>query len=207
MKVLYFEGAGWSGADISRATIGNCRIRTAFHLDNGRAVYLEIIGSEKTKYSSPKIHKWQYTGFVDACFYITDEKPNDDQNKYSICLGRPEDDNYTGILKLLEVLLSSERDPSEKKKILEEGFSIKMTKQLEGEVSVMCNLSEDVEQRGIAKGFAQGMAQGIAQGKEEGTLWHIQSLMRTLKLTVEQAMDALQIPKSERAKYVELLNK
>ena len=124
-----------------------------------------------------------------------------------ICLGRPEDDNYTGILKLLEVLLSSERDPSEKKKILEEDFSIKMTKQLEGEVSVMCNLSEDVEQRGIAKGFAQGMAQGIAQGKEEGTLWHIQSLMRTLKLTVEQAMDALQIPKSERAKYVELLNK
>ena len=86
-----------------------------------------------------------------------------------------------------------------------------MTKQLEGEVSVMCNLSEGVEQRGIAKGFAQGMAQGmvqgIAQGKEEGTLWHIQSLMRTLKLTVEQAMDALQIPKSERAKYVELLNK
>ena len=128
-----------------------------------------------------------------------------------ICLGRPEDDNYTGILKLLEVLLSSERDPSEKKKILEEDFSIKMTKQLEGEVSVMCNLSEGVEQRGIAKGFAQGMAQGmvqgIAQGKEEGTLWHIQSLMRTLKLTVEQAMDALQIPKSERAKYVELLNK
>lgn len=104
-------------------------------------------------------------------------------------------------------MLSSERDPSEKKKILEEDFSIKMTKQLEGEVSVMCNLSEDVEQRGIAKGFAQGMAQGIAQGKEEGTLWHIQSLMRTLKLTVEQAMDALQIPKSERAKYVELLNK
>ena len=23
MKVLYFEGAGWSGADISKATIGS----------------------------------------------------------------------------------------------------------------------------------------------------------------------------------------
>ncbi len=32
-KTLYFEGAGWSGADSSKATIGNCRIRTAFHLD------------------------------------------------------------------------------------------------------------------------------------------------------------------------------
>lgn len=85
-KTLYFEGAGWSEADISKATIGNCRIRTAFHLDDGRAVYLEIVGSERTKYSSPQVHKWQYTGFVDACFYITDEKPNDDQNKYSIRL-------------------------------------------------------------------------------------------------------------------------
>ena len=28
MKTLYFEGAGWSGATISKATIGNCRIRT-----------------------------------------------------------------------------------------------------------------------------------------------------------------------------------
>ena len=53
MKVLYFEGAGWSGADISKATIGNCRIRTAFHLDDGRAVYLEIIGNERGKYSPP----------------------------------------------------------------------------------------------------------------------------------------------------------
>lgn len=35
-KTLYFEGAGWSGADSSKATIGNCRIRTAFHLDPGR---------------------------------------------------------------------------------------------------------------------------------------------------------------------------
>ena len=52
-KVLYFEGAGWSGADISKATVGNCRIRTAFHLDDGRKVYLEIIACEVTK-SSPK---------------------------------------------------------------------------------------------------------------------------------------------------------
>lgn len=86
MKTLYFEGAGWSGADISKATIGNCRIRTAFHLDDGRAVYLEIVGSERTKYSSPAVHQWQYTGFVDACFYITDDEPNDDQNKHSIRL-------------------------------------------------------------------------------------------------------------------------
>lgn len=66
-KVLYFEGAGWSGADISKATVGNCRIRAAFHLDNGKAVYLEIIACER----SAKGKQPYYEGFVDSCHYIT----------------------------------------------------------------------------------------------------------------------------------------
>ena len=47
-----------------------------------------------------------------------------------ICLGDV-DDKMTGILKLLEVLLSSERSTKEKKKILQEEFNIKMTQELE----------------------------------------------------------------------------
>lgn len=86
MKTLYFEGAGLSSADISKATIGNCRIRTAFHLDDGRAIYLEIVGMGRTKHSNPKVYKWRYTGFVDTCHYITDDVPNDDCNKYNICM-------------------------------------------------------------------------------------------------------------------------
>lgn len=86
MKILYFEGAGWSGADIGKATIGNCRIRTAFHLDNGRAVYLGINGTERTKHSSLGLYRWQYTGFVDTCHYITDDVPNDDENNHRIHL-------------------------------------------------------------------------------------------------------------------------
>lgn len=109
-KVLYFEGAGCSGADISKATIGNCRIRTAFHLDDGRAVYLEISGSERSKHSSPQIHQWQYTGFATDCFYITDDEPNDDCNKHSIRLtDRRRIFEYTekAILKLVNSLGAS----------------------------------------------------------------------------------------------------
>lgn len=84
MRTLYFEGAGWSGADISKATIGNCRIRTAFHLDDGRAVYLEMHGTERTKNSPKDIYRWSYTGFISHCYYITDDKPNDDCNKHNI---------------------------------------------------------------------------------------------------------------------------
>lgn len=76
-KILYFEGAGLSNAPISKATIGNCRIRTAFHLNNGKAVYLEIIGMERTKEDT---YPWKYFGFVDFCCYI------DDHGKHSIPL-------------------------------------------------------------------------------------------------------------------------
>ena len=108
-KVLYFEGAGWSGADISKATIGNCRIRTAFHLDDGRRVYLEIIGNERAK-NSPPCYQWQYTGFATDCFYITDDEPNDDCNKHSIRLtDRRRIFEYTekAILKLVNSLGAS----------------------------------------------------------------------------------------------------
>ena len=50
MKKLYFEGAGMFGCcDTAEELRGNCRLRTMFHDDKGRAVYLEIFsGMNKT---------------------------------------------------------------------------------------------------------------------------------------------------------------
>lgn len=107
-----------------------------------------------------------------------------------ICLGDVEDE-MTGILKLLEVLLSSERSPKEKREILQEEFNIKMTQELEREVSEMCNLSEGVEQKGIAKGITAS----------------IRNLMESMGWSIEQAMDALQIPTEERNGYLNMLKK
>lgn len=107
-----------------------------------------------------------------------------------ICLGDA-DDERSGILKLLEVLLSSERSTKEKKKILQEDFGIKMTQELESEVSEMCNLSEGVEQKGIAKGI----------------ITSIRNLMESMGWSIEQAMDALQIPMEERNDYLNMLKK
>lgn len=58
------------------------------------------------------------------------------------------------------------------------------------EVRQMCNLSKGVENRGIRK--------GIIQGREEEKLNSIRSLMKKLNLTLEQAMDVLDVPKSEQ---------
>ncbi len=74
---------------------------------------------------------------------------------------------------------------------LTDDFDIKMTKELESEVSEMCNLSQGIEEKGI----------------EIGTLRAIENLMDTLKLTAEQAMAALKIPETERLKYAARLNR
>jgi len=77
--------------------------------------------------------------------------------------------------------------------IIEADFSIPITAKLEKEVSDMGNLGDYVEARGIKKGIEKGLIQAL------------QSIMRNSKLTVQQAMDLLDIPNGERNKYAELL--
>ena len=97
-------------------------------------------------------------------------------------------------MKLLEVLLSSERGAAEKKHILQQDYNIPMTKKLESEVLERCNLSEGVEQRGIQTGIQRGRMEAI------------QNLMKNLKFSIEQAMTALGIPEDEWETYRTLNN-
>ena len=82
-----------------------------------------------------------------------------------ICLGK-KGDSGTDLLKLLNVLLSTETDSQDKCQILEEDFHIKMTQALESEVSLMCNLSKGVEEKGIQKGIDKGITAMILTLKE-----------------------------------------
>ena len=63
----------------------------------------------------------------------------------------------------------------------------------------MCNLSQGVEEKGIAK--------GRAEGRTETSLSLIRNLMDSTGLAVEKAMAMLKIPEEDRAKYAELLAK
>lgn len=128
-----------------------------------------------------------------------------------ICLGGPDRENYDGILRMLDVLLSSEVSEAEKRKILQDDYDIQMTRAMEEEVSVMCNLSKGVEEKGIAKGIARGRAEGRAEGHAEGMangiLSSIKNLVKNMGVSVEQAMSVLEIPEADRQKYVDLLNR
>ena len=76
-------------------------------------------------------------------------------------------------------------------------------------VDYMCKAMEDMRkeamERGMEKGLEKGLEQGIEQGMEQNRLENIRNLMTTMKLTAQQAMDALLIPADEQGKYIAML--
>lgn len=66
VKTLYFEGAGCAPI----ANVPNCRIRTAFHLDDGRPVYLEMSGMRTTRCTAPCYKKFTNYGVIDHLHFI-----------------------------------------------------------------------------------------------------------------------------------------
>ena len=114
-----------------------------------------------------------------------------------LCLGGPDGENYDGVLRMLDVLLSSETGEAEKRRILQDDYDIQMTRTMEKEVSVMCNLSAGVE--------AKGMAKGLEKGITDTYLASIKSLMDEMSMSAEKAMSVLRIPETERSKYLKLL--
>lgn len=106
-----------------------------------------------------------------------------------ICLGGEKSPNYGGILKLLDVLFSRERDAEEKKCILETEFGFEMTKKMEREVYVMCNFSE-----GLIEEVTREVTEQV-EGRFE---------MLNLKLLAEQRYAELEKASRDRA-YREVL--
>ena len=84
---------------------------------------------------------------------VKEKKSNYDlMTAVMICLGKKASTD-TNVLKLLNVLFSTETASEDKCQILEEDFKIKMTQTLESEVSLMCNLSKGVEEQGLEQGI------------------------------------------------------
>ena len=116
-----------------------------------------------------------------------------------LCLGGAEGEHYDGVLKLLDVLLSPEAGIAEKRQVLQDDFDIPMTETLEAEVQAMCNLSQNVEERGRIKGRAEGRAEGL--------LASIRSLMTNTGWPLEKAMEVLGVPEADRSQYAGLIQK
>ena len=59
--------------------------------------------------------------------------------------------------------------------------------------------------RGLARGRDEGRAEGRDEGRAEGLASSIRHVMSNLGVPMEKAMDVLQIPLTERAKYAQLV--
>ena len=106
------------------------------------------------------------------------------------------------IIRLLSTLLSTTESVEKRKQILETEFNIPMTKEIEEEVLEMCNLGMAVELNGVKRGIQTG----IAQGREQSLLESIKKMIKNLGLTAQQAMDTLEIPKDDQARYAAMLD-
>ncbi len=122
-----------------------------------------------------------------------------------LCLGREKDGNYSGLIKMLDVLFSEDVSLNTKKQVLESEYDIKMSEEMQTEVYEMCDYSLGVYDRGVEKGIEKGLVQGIAQGSENTLLENIKNIMEGLSMPLEKALELLKVPKSDYAKYEELL--
>ncbi len=107
-------------------------------------------------------------------------------NAVMICLGKSEDGTDNDLLRLLDVLLSSDKKAGEKKVILENEFDIPMTEKLEAEVEYMCNLSDGVEQKGIEKGTFITLC-----GLVQDNLLTVEEAAKRIDMTVEEFLNKM----------------
>lgn len=155
------------------------------HYEKIKKVYSIWVRMSPPKYRENTITKYYITE-ENVVGNVVEKKENYDLlTTIMICLGNSEKANYNGVLKLLEVLLSTNTKPKQKMQILQEDFQIPMTQRLERKVTQMCNLSENVVQK--------------------ETLSLITNLMETTRWSIKRAMEALKIPENEQSKYIELL--
>ena len=171
---------------------------TGSHYEKIKKVYSIWICMKPPKYRANTINRYRLVEEHLVGNAMEPVKNYDLMSVIVLCLGGPDGENYDGVLRMLDVLLSNETSEAEKRKILQDDYDIQMTQTMEREVSVMCNLSKGVMEEGLAKGRAEGVA--------ENTLVSIKNLMETLGLTIEQAMAALKVPEIDRPRYAKQLN-
>ncbi|MCM1508228.1 MAG: hypothetical protein NC177_14030 [Ruminococcus flavefaciens] len=106
------------------------------------------------------------------------------------------DENYDGLIKMLDTLLNKYIDDRDKAlTILENEYSIPF-KSINEEVDSMCNLSQGIYDRGKAEGAIEGKIQGII----EQSLKVVENLLKKGS-TLDEALEIAEIDKETYEKY------
>ncbi len=102
-----------------------------------------------------------------------------------IGLGKPEQALDEPILRILDVLLSTDTKPDKKKEILQNDYDIAMSKEMIEEANIMCNLGEGIREKTEIKTKAQSII----------------DLMDSMGINIEKAMELLKIKSDDKDVY------
>ncbi len=91
---------------------------------------------------------------------VEDRRHYDKMTEVMVCLGGPEDKDYDGMLKLLDVLFSN-TSTDEKRSVLEEEYNIPMTEQMDKEVNGVGSWGEGIFRSGEESGESKGSRKAV----------------------------------------------
>ena len=101
------------------------------------------------------------------------------------------------LLNMLHLLFMDKKKTEEKEKILREEYEIELTRDMREEI---------VEMGGLMEPLLEIAAEEATEKAEVNTfIKNIRSLMKTMKLTAQEAMDALQVPEDKQKEYMTLI--
>ena len=147
--------------------------------DDLKKVYSIWICMEAPKYIGNAISSYSLEK-KDIVEGIPDNKQAYDKLSVVLVCLNEKMEKRTEFLDMMNTLLSQTMDVEQKKTILEEKFQISMKGKLGEKVNLMCNLSDLVEERGIAK--------GIEKGKKDSIQILIEMLLE-MGITMESAIE------------------
>ncbi|MBQ4284439.1 MAG: hypothetical protein IJB96_11000 [Lachnospira sp.] len=114
-----------------------------------------------------------------------------------ICLGSKARKTKNRIIKLLDTILANNITVEDKKEVLQKEFDIEPTEKIEKELRLMCNLSDNIEEKSIEKGRAEGKAEELIQ--------NVNNAAETIGL--EKALELLKVSRERYEAAIELVSR
>ena len=106
------------------------------------------------------------TVYYDVLFQARVPGIGEETDPIRLIINLGNEETGSGLLRFLEVLFSDETGAEQKKEIIEQEYGLKMSRETEGRVEHMCNLSQGVLEKGFTEGEmkkAKEMAFSLAE--------------------------------------------
>ena len=114
-----------------------------------------------------------------------------------------DDEPTDELLQFLKLVFVEQMTEQQKTQRIKEEFGIELETEARKELETMCNLSAGLKERARVQGEEIGEARGKVLGAEQAWIASVKNLMKSMKLTAQQAVEAVAVPVELRGKVLE----